>query len=107
MGKMTRAERAKQFMPFSPLRGFGELLKEQEALKEERRELSEEEREELSRRFARVKRGDEIAVSYYTGKGYAVQKGALQETDFLRRTMRVGEKTISFDDVEQIFTGEE
>ena len=38
-GHMEQAERAKQFMPFSALKGLREQLKEAETVKETRREL--------------------------------------------------------------------
>ena len=45
--KMSREERAKQFMPFAALKGHMEALRMREKIVVERRELSEEYKEEL------------------------------------------------------------
>ena len=46
---MTSAERrAQQFQPFDALRGFGEYLRDQERLRSEKIEVSEEEAENIS-----------------------------------------------------------
>ena len=49
--KMSREERAKQFMPFAALKGYEEALKEKEKIVVPRRELSEETKEQLDRRI--------------------------------------------------------
>ena len=46
-GKMPIEERAKQFMPFAALRGFGKVIKKEEKIKTEKPQLSDEEIEEL------------------------------------------------------------
>ncbi len=53
---MDAGRRAKIFAPFDALAGFDEAVAEKEVLYEERRELSEEEKEELDRRFGILRR---------------------------------------------------
>ena len=50
MGAESRrhADRARQFMPFASLRGYYDFIREQERVKEPRRELSEDDAQELS-----------------------------------------------------------
>ena len=49
MGAESRrhADRARQFMPFASLRGYYDFIREQERVKEPRRELSEDDAQEL------------------------------------------------------------
>lgn len=49
---MELGRRAKIFAPFDALRGFGEAVASKDVLYEDRRELSEEERDDLNRRLA-------------------------------------------------------
>ena len=46
-GKMTNKERAKIFMPFDALKGFREMLQNQEIIKVEKKELSEDKIKEI------------------------------------------------------------
>ena len=101
--KMSRAERARQFMPFSPLRGFEELLREQERQRMPRRELSEEESEALSARLSALKRGDMVRVVYYKEDAYVTMEGLLSEIDHVARTLRVIKTQILFDDILDAF----
>ena len=63
--KMERAERAKQFMPFDALKGFREALEEKERIVVPKRELSEEQKEELDLKMRQVRKGDIITVEYF------------------------------------------
>lgn len=57
-GRMKRADRAKQFMPFDALKGYREALKERERIKAPKRDLSEDYMEELDRKFHQIKKND-------------------------------------------------
>ena len=60
--KMSREDRAKQFMPFDALKGLSEELRKKEIEYEDRRELSEETLEELSEEFNNIENGDIIKM---------------------------------------------
>lgn len=62
MPKMSREERAKQFMPFGALKGYPEALARREKKPLPRRELSEESLEELNRRLRQLTLGDWVEV---------------------------------------------
>lgn len=49
-------DRAKQFMPYSPLKGFYELIHEKEIIPQERMELSEEKYDELNCKINNIKK---------------------------------------------------
>ena len=55
---MSKMERAKQFMPFSALRGFEDEIRRKEFLISERRELSEDEIAALNENIKEINKGD-------------------------------------------------
>lgn len=54
LSKMSRQDRAKQFMPFAALKGLPEALKKKERLTVERIELSDCMKEELNEKFLQL-----------------------------------------------------
>ena len=56
MAKMTRIERAKQFLPFNALRGYYTLIKEKEKIIQDKKTLSEDELERLQREYEKGRR---------------------------------------------------
>ena len=102
MEKMSRAERARQFMPFAALRGFEDLIARQERIYTPRRELSEEEAERLSDRLAALERGTVIRALYYDGEAYVTMEGAISEVDTVFRSLRIIKTRIPFEDLLKI-----
>ncbi len=99
MDKMSRKDRAKQFMPFATLKGYDLILKEQELTAEPRREIAEELAESLSKTILGLKKGDVVCVTYYHQFGYITKTGILSEIDIVGRRIRVIKTYISFDDI--------
>ena len=52
--KMSRAGRAKIFMPYDALKGYKEAVREKESRYENKRDLSDEEKEEINRKLGRL-----------------------------------------------------
>ena len=102
MEKMSREERARQFMPFAALRGFEELIRQQERVTSPRRELSEEAGERLSARLSALHRGDLVRVIYYKEDAYVTMDGIVSEIDPVERRLRVIKTYIPFEDVWEI-----
>ena len=102
MEKSSKADRARQFMPFSALRGFEELIREVEHTPTPRRELSEYEAEILGKKLLRLEKGTLVAVTYYNGETYVRQEGMLSEIDYTLRFLRVVKKQIAFDDISDV-----
>lgn len=94
-----RASRAAQFMPFAALTGYYDLVREQEIVTEPRHELTEEEAEELSRAILQTRRGDLIRLTYYDRGGYKTRAGVVEAIDPVRRSLRLGQQAIAFDDI--------
>ncbi len=100
--KPSNPDRARQFMPFAALRGFEELIREQERKPEPRRTLSEEDAAALSRRLSQVERGNVVRVTHYDGNAYKTTVGMVSDIDFATRSLRIVKTVIRFDDISGI-----
>ncbi len=93
------ADRARQFMPFASLRGYYDYIREQERVREPRRELSEDGAEELSNVLGGISRGDMVRVVFYDKDHYETAEGLVSEFDPVFRSLRVVRRKIPFDDI--------
>lgn len=100
--KMSREERAKQFMPFAALKGYEEALREKEKIVVPRRDLSEETREQLDRRLPQIHRGNMITVIYYHQGEYLKLTGMVARVDPDARVLKIVNTKIPFEDLFQI-----
>ncbi len=107
MERMSRAERARQFMPFAALRGFEELIREQTKEIAPKRELSEEQAARLSARLARLERGMLVKVVYYAQDGYVTLRGMISDVNLPMRTITVVKIEISIDEIADLRIGEQ
>ena len=96
---MSKADRAKQFMPFAALHGFDELVRKKEFVKSDKRELTEEESERLSETVSRIRKGDIVKAEYYSVDGYTQSEGAVTEINVTARYIRIVKTVIPFDDL--------
>ena len=101
---MPVSERAKQFSPFQSLKGLGEALrkKEIELLQEERRELSEEQSEQLNRKLLSLSDGTYVTVHYYAESMYHSVSGTIADLNRKNRVLDIAGIHISFDDITEI-----
>ena len=97
--KMSRADRAKQFMPFSALSGYGKVIDELNALREPRITLGEDAALELDARLRALCPGSRAAIRYHNGRVYETVIGRVQELDMINRLIMIGELRISLDDI--------
>lgn len=102
---MSNADRAKQFMPFSPLNGLDESLAEREKIKEERVYLGEDAQLELNRKLLGIEPGEYIAVEYYRAGRYVCARGTVTKIDMNTRRLILGEVRIPLDDLKDIQRG--
>lgn len=98
----ARANRAAQFMPFSALTGYYELVRKQEITAEPRHELTEEKALALSKMLENVRRGDLLRVTYYDTYGYRTRTGILVEVLPAFKKLRLKDITLDFDDIDHI-----
>ena len=101
--KMGREERAKQFMPFAALKGHMEALRMREKIVVERRELSEEYKEELDRQLRQVRKNDIVTVVYFCKGEYLQMTGMVSKIDETARVLKVVNTKIAFEDLYGIF----
>ena len=99
------ADRARQFMPFAALKGYYELVRQQERVEQPRHQLTDEEALELSARLAALRKGNMVRVTYYDQDAYTSIRGAVTRIDEPFRTLRVVMTDIPFDDILRIEDG--
>ena len=97
--KMPVADRAKQFMPFSALKGLNEALTAKERIIVPKVELSEEMAEELDRQMHLLKWGQMASVTYFHRDEYLKITGMVARIDATSRLLQIVNTKIAFDDI--------
>ncbi|MDO4321874.1 MAG: YolD-like family protein [Lachnospiraceae bacterium] len=97
--RMPHEERAKQFMPFSALKGYSDALRKKEKILVPKRELSEEYQETLDRKLCQVRKNDVITVVYFRAGEYIRQTGMVSRIDRSARLIQIVNTKISFDNI--------
>lgn len=100
--QMSPADRAKQFMPFDALKGFREALKQKEKILVPKRELSEEQKEALSRILLQIKKNDMVSVEYFYQGEYRLVNGMVSSINTTARFLTVVNTKIKFEDIADI-----
>lgn len=100
--KMSKGDRAKQFMPFAALRGYYDAIKDKERIIADKRELSEEELFELNQVIRQIKKGDLVTVEYYVCGGYEKISGAVSYIDTVMQKLRIVKTNVDFCDINKI-----
>lgn len=99
---MGNFERAKQFMPFDALKGFKEALKEKEKVSVNKKDLSEDIKEELSEQINLIEIGDKIKIVHYKNKQYNIDVGYVKEINKIQKFIIVNNTKIFFDNIFKI-----
>ncbi len=99
---MDRRSRAKQFMPFDALKGFREAVAEKERIIVPKRDLSEEQKEELDWKLRQIRRNDIITVEYFQNREYVQVTGMVTRIDYTIRTMDIVNTKIAFADISDL-----
>ena len=102
MYKMSREERAKQFMPFAALKEFPEALRKKERIVVQKAELSEEYQAELDRKLRQVQKYDIITVVYFCQNEYLRRTGMVSRIDETARVLKIVNTKIPFEDLYDI-----
>lgn len=97
-----RADRAAQFMPFAALRGYYELIRQQQRIPEAKHELTDEEALALSQTVYRVRRGQMVRVVYYDEDAYVTLTGCVSRIDLVERELMVVKTKIALDDIREL-----
>lgn len=99
---MDRAERAKQFMAFSPLRGYYDLIREKQKVVVQKKDLTNDSAEELSFKFNQIKVGQIVEVTYFLVDEYVKCHGMVSKIDLERKTLSIVKTKISLDNIVEI-----
>lgn len=100
--KMDRINRAKQFMPFDDLKGFREALAEKEKIIVPKRELSEEQKEELDYKIHQIRKMDIITAEYFLNGEYVKKTGVVTDVNETGRTLKIVNTKIPFNDISDL-----
>ena len=100
--RMSRLQRAKQFMPFAALKGFEALLAAVARPKESRVELSEDQLEELNTVLQSIRCGDWVRVVYYDKHRYTELIGPVEVLNRRLQIVSVQGVEISFRDIKEL-----
>ena len=104
MSRMKISDRAKIFAPYDALKGFKEMLKEQEAPKEEKKALSEEQFIELNNALLMLEKGMIVGVKHYNHikSKYEITEGVFVKLDQVYKCIYIVKTKISLDNILEI-----
>ena len=105
-GNMSNGDRAKQFAPFSALRGLESTLWENTRRGDERRLLGEDAQAELNRKLLSLHAGETVWVEYYDRQRYIQATGVFRRIDEDARRLLLRGKAIPLTDIREIWQEE-
>ena len=79
---MQNNDRAKQFMPFDALKGFKEEINKRKRVIVAKRELSEDDLQELQNKVYLINTGMIVEITYYDNDQYVKIKGMVSKINF-------------------------
>lgn len=100
---VSRADRAKQFLPFSALSPLSQALREKEREIEEKLEISDERILEISNMLQLIDRNTNINITYYCNKQYLKLRGQVKKIDYIHKYVIVDETKIHFENILNIY----
>ena len=100
--KMSREDRAKQFMPFAALKGYPEALQKKEKVVVPKVELTEEYAQMLDQKLKQVSKNDIITVIFFCNGEYLKKTGMVSRIDETARILKIVNTKILFDDIYDI-----
>lgn len=100
---MIEDNRAKQFLPFDALKGLRSAMKEKEIVTTDKRELSEEVEEILSRKINSLEIGDKVKIVHYKNRQYRIDYGIVKEINRFQRFILLDNTKIAIDNIFDIF----
>lgn len=99
---MDRGSRAKQFMPFDALKGFREAVAEKERILVDKRDLSEEKKEELGWKLKQIQKEDIITVEYFRSGEYVQITGMVTRIEEAGKILEIDSEKIAFIDISDL-----
>lgn len=99
VNKMSRQERAKQFMPFAALKGYELALREKEKVIVPKVELSEDYKEQLDYQMRQIRKNDMVTVIYFCKGEYIKVTGLVARKDESAHILKIVNTSIPFSDI--------
>lgn len=96
---MPVSDRAKQFMPFSALKGLDEALRTKEKIVVPKVELSPEMAEELDYKMHLLEKGKVTTIIYFSSGEYVKVTGLVARIDQTSCVIQIVNTKIRFDDI--------
>lgn len=100
--QMSLENRAAQFAPFAALVGYAEAITASQEIKEDKKLIAEDKKEELEETLHYLNKGDFIEIKYYVAskKNYFVYKGTIKRIDQIDKLIIFdNRKTIPIKDI--------
>ena len=97
--KMKISERAKQFMPFSALKGFDDMIKVENKEPSDRKILSDEDSDNIGQVLGEIKKNDVVKITFYETDGYVTLTGIVAKIDYDMKRLTVVKRVIVFKDI--------
>lgn len=97
--KMKISERAKQFMPFSALKGFDDMIEVENKEPSDRKILSEEDSDNIGQVLGEIKKNDVVKITFYETDGYVTLTGIVAKLDYDMKRLTVIKRVIDFEDI--------
>ena len=91
---MRNSQRAAQLAPFAALTGYGDIIEASNIIYDTRKELSEDELDELNRCINVLKKNDTVKVVYFDSGYYKELTGKVTRIDLYEKTIRIDDLTI-------------
>ena len=100
--KMPISERAKQFMPFSALKGLEEAIRAKEHPLEERKAPNDEQIADINDKLHMLSPHDNVRVVFYFMGRYYLTEGEIEKFDTATRTLEIASVEILFDEIVEL-----
>ncbi len=97
--KMSRKERAKQFLPFAALKGYPAALRRKEKIIVPKVEFSEDYQEQLDGKLRQIRVQDVVTAVYFREGEYLKVTGMVSRIDRTARVLKIVNTKIPFDDL--------
>jgi len=91
--------RAKQFMPFDSLKGFYDLIRNEEKENKNKKSLSDDSYNFLDKIIKNIKKDDTVSIEYYYNQDYIETTGKVKKIDVINKCIYILNSKINFDDI--------
>ena len=99
---VNKADRARQFLPFDALKGYKEAIMSKRKVVLTKKELSEDEAENLSYKFNQIQVGMMVKIIYFENNEYISMEGMIAKLDLDDKYIQIVKTKIKIDSIVNI-----